>query len=149
MMKRRFRRYIVCLLCLLLSLPIAITVSIQGEQVSSIPDIRIMYLTVHISDLRYEINYGIQNFENNSETCYLEHTWNFPDGSSINFGEIINLPEKMFLSVFLLCQYPIELYGLYTFNLTVKEDINGKIIDSLAISWFRDRLINYNQIYNE
>lgn len=85
----------------------------------------------------YEIHFEIQNFENYNVTVQMEHTLILPNGRTHKWSEKQLIPGNMSLGAFILYKYNTNLYGKYTYVLTVK-DTFGVMLDQKSISWIRE-----------
>ena len=85
----------------------------------------------------YSIHWEVHNFEEENVTVEFEYTLILPNGSSTNASDIWNLPANSSFACFMDCRYKTDLYGNYTYGLTIK-DLVGIVLDSKSVSWVRE-----------
>ena len=139
----------VAVLFVLLALPQATTVAYGGfprpypciEMEDTLLTIQIIELTVIELPpggyLDYTIYWAVQNFRNHNVTVQSEHTLVLPDESSNTLSGIWVIPGDMTFAAFFDCVYETDLYGEYTYVLTVKNTF-GVILDTKSVSWERE-----------
>lgn len=140
----------VAALFVLLALPQATTVAHGGfprpypcieMEDTFLPTVKIIALTTIVLPpggyLDYTIYWRVQNFRNHNVTAQLDHTLILPDETSNTSSGIWTIPENMAFGAYFDCVYETDLYGEYTYVLTVKNSF-GTILDTKSVSWERE-----------
>ncbi|MFH1102084.1 MAG: hypothetical protein V1726_08645 [Methanobacteriota archaeon] len=104
------------------------------------PNIQIEELSAYDSSWCFEIHLWIRSYEGYDIPGQIIHTILTPDGTKVILGTwqyVFTERLWVFFSIFWL--YPSDLYGEYTYIVTLKTD-SGFIIDQEKVTWERGKL---------
>lgn len=136
------KKFIISLLfVLIITIPCSHATSSGGTAPPWARPIRITILSVTEFPpggmIDYEIHFEIRNYNSFNATIIITHTLILPDGSSSTWSERQVIPGNMSMGAYIAYQYDTDLYGRYTYKLTL-EDPRGFIFDEKSVSWIRE-----------